>query len=408
MKHINVATVLGTILAVGGACTEMQAPVEGTQSLRVELVTPASGGSKAQRLPDTQRTITVNLTALDAAGEVDTSFSRPVQVYAQFLGTLTPKLTEAPLGTFTLQNGKATNQTVTLPFAFGPTTLWIDDGKSADPTYATGTSPNLWYRDPFISDLQTPKSETAIDALSSIPLKSKQVSVTSSRYGARGRFVVTSVFSQGYTVSDVECADVTGTPPCTAQSYDHALVFSFSSPRGADGAPIVEGQTIEGFAGGVDEFNGLTEIGFPQTFGGGGKNVNKAREPVPAIVDTETTVTPGTWFDALTAPGGGIINFERNESAPITLLNGKVCDTTGDADYTTYKQWKLDPFGPGGNCVGNKKVINVITTGIAGIDPPALVGRTLVSVTGVLRPVNIGTFNVWIIYPRSAADLVLQ
>jgi len=29
-------------------------------------------------------------------------------------------------------------------------------------------------------------------------------------------------------------------------------------------------------------------------------------------------------------------------------------------------------------------------------------------VIGVLRPVNIGTFNVWIIYPRSAADLVLQ
>ncbi len=408
MKPTYAAAVLGTITVLGGACTEMKDPVEGTQSLKVDLVAPASGGSKTERLLDTQRTITVNLSALDAAGEVDASFSRTVQVYEQFLGTLTPKLTEAPLGTFTVQNGKATSQTVTLPLAFGPTTLWIDDGKSGEPTYATGTSPILWYRDPFISDLQTPTSETAIDALSSIPLKAKQVSVTTSRYGARGRFVVTSVFSQGYTVSDVECADANGTPPCTAQAYDHALVFSFSSPRGADGGPIVEGQTIDGFAGGVDEFNGLTEIGFPQTFGGGGKNVNKAREPIPAIIDTETTVTPGTWFDALTAPGGGVINFERNEAAPITLLNGKVCDTAADADYATYKQWKLDPSGVGGNCSGNKKVINVITTGIAGIDPPALVGRTLPSVTGVLRPVSIGTFNVWIIYPRSAADLVLQ
>jgi hypothetical protein len=27
---------------------------------------------------------------------------------------------------------------------------------------------------------------------------------------------------------------------------------------------------------------------------------------------------------------------------------------------------------------------------------------------GTLRPVNIGSFNVWIVYPRSAADLTLQ
>ena len=407
MKPISLAAILASILALGGACTEMKDPVEGTQSIRVELVTPVSGGSKAQRLPDAQRTITVNLTALDAQGEVDTSFSRTVQVYAQFLGTLTPKLTEAPLGTFTLLSGKATNQTVTLPLAFGPTTLWVDDGKSSEPTYATGTSPTLWYRDPFISDLQTPKSETALDALSSIPLEAKQISVTTSRYGARGKFVVTSTFSQGYTVSDVQCADEAGTPPCTSQAYDHAMIFSFSAPRGDDGEPILEGQTIDGFAGGLDEFNGLTEIGFPQTFGGGGVAVNKAREPVPAVVDSETTVTPETWFDALTAPGGGLINFERNEAAPIKVLSPKVCEL--DDDYATYKQWKLDPFGVGGNCKGNKRVLNVISAGtVSDIDPPALVGKTLVSVTGVLRPVNIGTFNVWIIYPRSAADLVLQ
>lgn len=399
---------LGALALVSlAACTEMKAPIEGTQSIKVELVTPASGGSSTQRLPDTQRTITVNLTALDADGAVDTTFDREVQVYAQFLGTLTPKLTEAPLGTFRITGGKAMGQTVTVPIAFGPTTLWIDDGKDADPTYATGTSPILWYRDPFISDLQTPKSETALDALSAIPLESKQVSVGTSRYGARGRFVVTSVFSQGYTVSDVQCADATGAPPCTAQAYDHAMIFSFSAPRGANGAPILEGQLIDGFAGGVDEFNGLTEIGFPQTFGDGGVNVNKAREPVPAIADTETTLTPETWFDALTATGGGVINFERNEAAPIQINGGKVCDA--DADYTTYKQWKLDPFGVGGNCMGNKKIINVITAGtVSDFDPFTPPGRTLPKVIGVLRPVNIGTFNVWIIYPRSAADLTLQ
>ena len=403
MKHYLVA------LLLLGACTETKDGVQGTQSLKVDLVSPASGGSSTQRLPDTQRTLTINVTALGPDGEVDTTFDRDVQVYTQFLGTLTPKLTETPLTTFHVTAGKATGKTVMLPLALGPTTLWIDDGKDPDPTYATGTSPILWYRDPFIADLQTPKSETALDALSAIPLQNKQVSVDSSRYGARGRLVVTSVFSQGYTVSDVQCADTNGTPPCTAQAYDHAMVFSFSAPRGAHGEHILEGQTIEGFAGGVAEFNGLTEIGFPQTFTTDNEQVNKAREPAPVVADLETTVTPETWFDPLSANGGGMINFERNEAGLIQINNAKVCDVANDTDYTTYKQWKLDPAGVGGNCMGNKKVINVITAGtVSEIDPPSLVGRTFIKVIGVLRPVNIGTFNVWIIYPRSSADLVLQ
>jgi hypothetical protein len=392
-----------------GACTEMKDGIEGTQSLQVELVSPASGGSTTDRLPDSQRAVTLNVTALDPDGEVDTTYNHNVQVYSQFLGTLTPKLGETPLTSFPLVNGKATGKMVMLPAAFGPTTLWIDDGEDGSPTYATGTSPTLWYRDPFISDLQTPRSETALDALSAIPLENKQVSVTKSRYGARGRLVVTSVFSQGYTVSDVQCADEAGTPPCTSQAYDHAMVFSFSAPRGAQGEPILEGQTIEGFAGGVAEFNGLTEIGFPQTFTSENEQVNKAREPQPVVADLETAVTPETWFDQLSATGGGMINFERNEAGLIQINNAKLCDVTNDSDYATYKQWKLDPSGAGGNCMGNRKVINVITAGtVSEIDPPALVGRTFSKVVGVLRPVNIGTFNVWIIYPRSSADLVLQ
>ena len=64
---------------------------------------------------------------------------------------------------------------------------------------------------------------------------------------------------------------------------------------------------------------------------------------------------------------------------------------TGLITYT----YRLDPAGVGGNCMGNKKVINVITAGtVSDIDPPALVGRTFAKVVGVLRPVNIGTFNV--------------
>ncbi|MBX3161027.1 MAG: hypothetical protein KF773_34020 [Deltaproteobacteria bacterium] len=391
MKRIAVALVA----LFAPACVEERPPLEGTQSLRVELVAPANPGAPDARLSPADRQLTVNVTALDANGDVDTGYTNTAQVYAQFLGTLTPSLGTPPLATIQLTAGVAMNQTVTLPPVFGPTTVWIDDGASASPTFATGTSPTLWYPDPHIQDLQRPVNEMALNALSSSPLEDKQVSVRSSRHGANGRLVVTSVFAQGYTASDVLC-QAGGAPPCTAEAYDHIMVFSFSAPRDNFGRLVHEGQLITGFAGGQSEFNGLTEIGFPQTFADDNAEVNPARMPEPVVLD------PATWFKGLSDPNG-MINFERNEAAPIAVLNGAVCDL--DNDYATYKQWKLDPNGTGGNCAGNRNVINVITAGISAIDPPSIVGSKPRRVVGVLRPVNIGSFNVWIIYPRSAADV---
>ncbi len=375
------------LLALTG-CVETRDPIVGTQSLRVELVSP-SPGSFTNRLLDTDRTIVVNVTAIDAENEVDTSFTNPVRVYVNFLGTLTPYLDMPPLQSIPMSAGKSANTTIMLPPVFGPATLWFDDGGAMTPTYASGASPTLWYRDPFIVDIQKPKDEAALDALSSSPLEQKQVAVRASRYGANGRLVVTSVFAQGYTVSDVQCG-AGGAPPCTTGDYDHKMVFSFSAPRDERGRLVKDGQVIDGFAGGVSEFNGLTEIGFPQTFvESDDLDVNTARLPTPATLDS-------TWFT-------NKIMFERNEAAPISIVNGKVCDL--DDDYATYKQWKIDPAGAGGNCMGNRNVINIISNGVVATDPATLVGKTMAKVTGVLRPVNIGTFNVWIIYPRSSADV---
>jgi hypothetical protein len=380
------------------ACVETRDPIVGTQSLAIELVSP-SPGSFSQRLGDADRTIVVNVKALDAEGQTDTSFNNPVRVYVNFLGTLTPYLDAAPLKTITMSAGVATNQQVMLPPVFGPTTLWFDDAGAMTPTYSTGASPTLWYRDPFISDIQTPPNEMALDALQKSPLEQKQVAVRASRNGANGRLVVTSVFAQGYTVSDVQCA-ANGNPPCTltnnpligAPGYDHKMVFSFSAARDEHFRLIREGQFIDGFAGGVSEFNGLTEIGFPQTFvASDNPDADPARLPAPAVFDV-------MWFT-------NKYMFERNEAAPISVEGAKVCDL--DKDYMTYKQWKLDPSGMGGNCAG-RSVINVITNGVVNTDPATLVGKTVPKVVGVLRPVNIGSFNVWIIYPRSSADLVLQ
>jgi hypothetical protein len=385
---------LAAILLLLPACVDTRDPITGTQSLRVDLKSPA--GSEMNRLdPATATTAMIDVTAIGPDGQPDTTYNNQVQVYVNFLGTLTPYLGGMPLATITMSGGKATNQTITLPRVLGPATLWLDDGSSQSPTYASGASDTIWYRDPFISDIQRPTNPMAVDALSTSPLQNKQLRVDTSEYGsAVGRLVVTSVFAQGYTLDDVSCG-AGGAPPCTTAAYHHAMIFSFSAARDDHGCLIQEGQLLDGFAGGVSEFNGLTEIGFPQSFDSRtqddcrGQVIDEARIPQPVAFDP-------TWFT-------NKILFEEQEAGLISISGAKVCNL--DADYTQYKQWKIDPAGVGGDCTNNKNVINLITTGVIPTDPTTLVGTTLTKVVGTLRPVNIGTFNVWIVYPRSAADL---
>ncbi|HTL34163.1 MAG TPA: hypothetical protein VL326_13630 [Kofleriaceae bacterium] len=382
------------LLLVG--CVDTRDPITGTQSLRVEL--KSMTGSTQNRLdPNTATPAIIDVTAIGPDGQADTSYNNSVQVYVNYLGTLTPYLGNPPLATIAMSGGHAMNQSINLPRVFGPATLWLDDGTSQSPTYASGASDTIWYRDPFISDIQRPANPMALDALEHSPLELKQLRVDASEFGAVGKLVVTSVFAQGYTVSDVTCA-AGGAPPCTTMPYHHAMVFSFSAARDEHFCTIKEGQTIDGFAGGVSEFNGLTEIGFPQSFdsrtaegGCQAQEINPARIPPPVDFDA-------TWFT-------NKIMFEENEAGLIRIPTAKVCNL--DSDYATYKQWKIDPAGTGGDCKGNKNVINVISTGVVPTDPMTLVGKT-VSIIGSLRPVNIGTFNVWIVYPRSAADLSVQ
>jgi hypothetical protein len=374
------------LLCIVAGCTETLPPLDEITSLRVELAMPVDPGTKEARLPDTVTSAQIVVTAIDARGEV-ADLDGPVKVYAQFLGTLTPTLGSAqPLATVMLTDGVSQPSTVTLPRVYGPTVLWVEDDREGG-TFPTGTSPILWFRDPFVADISTPRDPMALDALESSPLELKQVTVTASRYGANGRLVITGTYAQGYSLSDTMCADANGTPPCVAGDYDHILIFSFSRPRDERGRNMSAGQFTNGFSGGVQEFNGLTEIGFPQSYVAEEDpvSVNEARIPAPAVVQA-------SWLT-------NVIEFEKHESGLIQIDGGTVCPL--DDDYATYKQWKLD-IGRGCG-----SAINVISTGVSEFDPATREGMPLARVVGVLRPVNIGTFNVWIIYPRTGADLTL-
>jgi hypothetical protein len=374
--------VIAALALVG--CVEELPPLEGVTSIKVELRAPADPGTFDDRLPDTERTVEVGLSAFDTTNQVAADFSATLDVYAHYLGGLTPELGEAPLATVQM-NGGAAELTVELPTVFGPTYLWVEHTRGDQPTYATGTSDLLWFRDPFLVDVQRPVDEMSLDALERSPLEEKQINVTASRYGDAGRLVVTGIYAQGYTLSDVACQDAAGTPPCVPDAYDHMFVFSFSRPQDERGRGMRMGQVVERLAGSVSEFNGLTEVNFPQSFVSG-DDTHPELLPEPVVIQPE-------WLDTR-------IELERVESALVALDDATLCPL--DEDFDTFAQWKLD-IGRGCG-----RPINIITKGqVAEFDPAEYVGEVIPRVVGTLRPVNIGSFHVWIVYPRTLDDLTL-
>jgi hypothetical protein len=292
---------------------------------------------------------------------------------------------------------------------FGPTTVWIDNGSGVGPNYVpgtiTGVTPELWFPDPFVKDLQTPTKEDALNALTDEPLENKQIAVNASRYGTNGKLIVNAVFAQGYTVADCNCA----TTPCTTQDYDYIEVFSFSAPRAQNGQVLVVGNEIAAFNGGLTEFEGLTEVGFPQSDAVLDDN-GELPAPHPELLPPPIKFKP-SWFTgqfSMTDHDTGTINFERNEANVIEIDDVVVCDI--DSDFADHQQWKIDPTKVGGDCSGRGDVLNVVTTGLSTIDPASLVGKTLPRVVGSLRPLNFGGGNnsVWLVFPRSTDDLTLQ
>jgi len=364
-------------LALAAGCVDHEPLPHETTSLRVTITAPSDLGSDAERLPDSKHTVSVAVQALDQKGAPDPSLTAPIDVYVQTLG----RLSDTPM-TMMLENGVGT-ATVEVPIAFGQTYLWFEDG--AGDGQPTGASPPLWYREPFLDDLSTPPERTVPAALQHSQLEGKQVRVSGSRFGANGHLVVTGVYASGYTLSDVDCS----TRPCVAPPYGHIFVYSFGRAVDARGRPVELGQTIRWVAGGSSEFNGYTELNFPD------QEILDTQPDQSLIPDP--VVIAKDWLDPKAKDR--LINLEQVESALVAVEGAKVCPL--DGDYTKYAQWKLDV---GWGC---SNPVNVITAGqVPGIDPPsARVGKTVTRVVGTLKTVNLGSFNAWIVQARRASDI---
>jgi hypothetical protein len=466
---------------LGTACnsTEPLMTKEPT-SLKVIVIDPVDLG--AQQRPIEQRSLTFQVQAYLSTGVVAQNFSAVLNVLVFSEGNLSrlplnPALTPAgcadpttaasqPPGTcpvtyqIALINGTTDLITLDLPSTFEQTALWVEDTGNdlATGTFATGTSEAIFYPNPKFSDINRPVDETTAAVTFHSQLEGKTVYVDGT---LTGTLVVTGVYNQFFTATDID-------PNEMAKGYNHLLPFSFSAPRyhrNINGSnysfALSIGQRLSYVQGGVSEFNGLTELGFP-TFDVLDDDVDPATgNPIthPELIPEPVELMPG---DFQQPPGDAatqdkLIKFEKQEGGLVSVSGGVMCpippydcqnecapcnvqgvcfnalplatqnfcsavrmpadpnwptekDYCSDCQsYYQFGQWKIKPDG--GDCKYN--AVNVVTSGQVPFDAVTAAAKaqsmnrivgTMSNVSGVSSCTG-NDFNIWIIKPRLPTDV---
>jgi hypothetical protein len=350
--------------ALGAGCVnDVPFPnATGVSSLEVQLMDPAVLGSPAA--PVTAQQATYNVIARDSNGNV-VNQDLKVDVFVSFGGIKTGADTacgadasgNTPIETITLSKGKLMNHTTMLPSAYGSTAVWLDDPVS----HATGASPTIYFRNPYVSELQTPPDITAANAAFCSPFNNKYIVVDHAQNG--GQLIVTSVYSDAFAVAD------TG-----ATSFNNIFIFSFSQPP----ASIVPGKVITDFSGNYSKFVGFTEINFP-LFDVADDSVPLVPVPPPtALAFADLKNVP-----KLLGANSGVVSY-----------TGKICDPsppnpTNDPNiqktiqsWEMYNQFVIDNDG---TCDSfTNFAVELTAKQMGDFDPTKQIGNTL-SVVGMLQ-----------------------
>jgi len=406
-------TLLALGVAMAGGCVQQQpSPTANLlTTLEVQLTDPPPDKLGSPAAPVNVQKATFNIVARDEQGNLYNKDVN-VDVFISFGGVKTGANSACgadesgtlPIETLKLTGGQLMGHTVTLPLAFGSTSIWIDERTSG----ATGASPTIYFRNAFIAEAQTPPDLMAANATFCSPFNGKFL-IFDHATGS-GQLVVTSVFSNAFAVTD------TGVAP---GQFNSMYLFAFGKPP----PEIVEGRIITTFSGNYSKFVGFTELNFP-LFTAADSTVPLATVPPPV---------------ALTYQDIGNTAKMLGASASVVTYTGTICDPMLPANvdgWNKYNQFVLDNNGM---CDAFSNVAIELPSKVLGsFDPLKVVGK-MATMTGMLRnnsgqnpyldangntiscsatvPCMKGTcitgtcyknpFNFWTIDPRRQEDIVV-
>jgi hypothetical protein len=249
-------------------CTETVEPPDRNDltGLRVEITDDTSLGEAPYEFPGVYTPVTIAVDALRADGSLKSDYSGTVQV------RIVPGQVQESTRFLHLSDGTNEGHVIQLRYAFGPVRIWVeevgidqidechdgfdndgnglvdfpgdpgcfapDDPSEGGATYVTGLSDEIPFNSLDIRNVQfNPEDPT-----SESPIRGEEVVVE------RGSLLVTNVAATGFYVTDLD----------ESSGYDSIFLYSFSFPEG-----VQLGDRLLWFSGGVDEFQGGTQLTFP-------------------------------------------------------------------------------------------------------------------------------------------------
>ena len=149
---------------------------------------------------------------------------------------------DSPIETLTVRGGRLENHEVTLPSAFGATSIWaVERGSNV-----VGASVPIFFPNPTIPNIQTPPDLNAINATFCTNFEKKFVRVDKAT--GSGELLIDSVFGNAVTVTDTGATD-----------FRSLYLFTFGRPSSS----LVPGRHVNFFNGNISKFVGFTEVNFP-------------------------------------------------------------------------------------------------------------------------------------------------
>ncbi len=393
-------------------------------SLIMNLTAPAADALGTPMVPVDVKQATFDIQAVDDQDQPITS-DLDVQLFLSFGGVKTGTTSmcgsdspdKDPIETIHLPGGQVLNHTVALPVAFGATSLWLDELTS----HATGASNNIYFRNPFVTDVQTPPDLTAANATFCTPFNGKFIIVDQPAMST-GKLVVSSVFGDAFVITDTSFGKY--------DAFNSIYLYAFGKPP----PEIVPGKVLTSFSGNVSKFVGFTELNFP-LFSEADVSIPLEPLPPPVVVTQSDIATP----IHLLSLDAGVVVFTAVQCDPFPP------NPTSDATIQqTRDQWtKFNEYvmSTDGTCDSFTSFAIQLPGKLLGtFDPLMNVGKTI-AVTGMLRnnsgqnlvldankmpidcdPVNTpcvtgtcieaqckkGAFNFWTINPRTPTDVSVQ
>jgi hypothetical protein len=349
-------------LSCMASCTNYRPPLLGgtVDTVDLELLAPMSGSPGA---PSTDRNSVFNLMLYDTTGELFPG-QAIVDVYLSYGGVRSGipadcgQVSDAPIETLTFSGGQLLNHALTLPEAYGATSIWAVERTSN----AIGASSTIYYPNPTIPQIQTPPDPTAANATYCSSFNGKFIDVNAST-GPTSQLLIESVFGNSITAID------TG-----ATTYHSMYVFLYSQPT----VDMVPGRHILSFNGNISKFVGFTELNFPVV------NVDDTILPEPQLLPAPVVLsqTDITNLPKLAGLTSGVVT-----------ISGKVCPVNPpnpNNDPTiqnTIDQWtKYSTFILGTvDCDSFSEYAVVLPSKVVGtFDPTQSIGKPA-TITGMLK-----------------------